>query len=169
MFLNGCAYLEARGRDALDMLDVGITVTDEPDFAFYVDFFNITPLGYSNVDGKVFGIGNRQAGLLDYTSHHWGVLLAGEDRELSGEFNSKDPHLTRNDHRDIAELPTYNSGLMKMSQDGNKPPSLQFAECQRGLHLGWIGIHMNVRPVDFLDFILGWTTLDIVGDDNIHE
>lgn len=171
VILNGCAYLKARGNDALDMVDIGITVTDkaEPDFALYLDFFNITPLGYSNVDGKVFGIGNRQIGLLDYTSHHWGLLIAGEDRELSGEFNSRDPHLTRPDHRDIEELPTYNSGIYRMASKGNPPPSLQFIECQRGIHLGWIGVHMNVRPLDIVDFILGWTTLDIIGDDNIND
>ncbi len=130
LFLNGCAYMEARGRDALDMFEIGITITDkaEPDFSLYFDFFNITPVGYSKVDGKVLGIGNRQIGWLDHSNHRWGLLLAGEDRETSGVFNPRDPHLTRADHRDVDELPTYNSGIGKMVAQGNPPPLVQFFE-----------------------------------------
>ncbi|MCP4688937.1 MAG: hypothetical protein GY859_12865 [Desulfobacterales bacterium] len=130
LLMNGCAYMEARGRDALDILEIGVTITDkaEPDFAFYFDFFNITPVGYAKVDGKVLGIGNRQIGWLDHSNQRWGLLAAGEERETSGVFNPKDPHLTRADHRDVAELPTYNSGVVRLASQGNPPPTLQFFE-----------------------------------------
>jgi hypothetical protein len=37
--------------------------------------------------------------------------------------------------------------------------------CRKNLHLGWIGVYNVCRPVDLVDFILGWGGLDIVGDD----
>ena len=34
-------------------------------------------------------------------------------------------------------------------------------------HLGWIGIVLNLRPAEMLDFILGWTIYDYVNDDKL--
>ena len=167
--VSGCTYFRARGRDALDMMDIGFTVTDKwsPDFSIYADFFQITPLGFTSIDGKVLGIGNRQIGLLDYENKSWGVLLWGSDWKGSGIFNPKDPRQARGDQRDATERPRFNTGIVRMLAQGNRPPTPTFIECDRGIHLGWIGFHFSVRPGDILDFILGWTTLDIMGDDDV--
>ena len=164
---NGCSYLRNRGLDALDIVDVGVTFTDKtsPDFAIFADFFSITPVGYSRIDGKVFGIGNRQIGWLDYEDRCWGVLLWGSEKKGSGKFNPKDPHQARVDQQDLKTRPRFNTGILRMSLQDNLPPLLQFLECDRCVHLGWIGVHATIRPFDLLDFILGWTTLDILGDD----
>ncbi len=164
---QGCAYMHARGRDAKDMLDIGITVTPrlKPDFALYFDFFNVLPLGYGRIDGINLGLGNGQIGALDFTYHNWGVLAVGAERKGSGQFNPDDPRQARPDQADLTERPRFDVGFVNAFKGEEPPPKMQFLECDRALHLGWIGIHATIRPVDIIDFILGWTTLDIVGDD----
>jgi len=171
LFVNGCAYLSNRGRDALDIMDIGITFNNDlkPRFGLYIDFFNILPLGYSNVEGKSFGIGNRQIGLLDFQHKSWGVIAWGSEQKGSGEFNPQDPHQARPDQAGESQRPRFNTGIVRMASEDNAPPVLQFLECDRVLHLGWIGIHATMRPFDIIDFILGWTTLDIMKDDNIQK
>ncbi len=34
-----------------------------------------------------------------------------------------------------------------------------------GATLGVVGFDIGFNPVEFVDFLLGWTTLDITGDD----
>ncbi len=165
---SGCTYMRDRGRDALDIVDVGVTVTDkwQPDFGLYVDFFQITPIGYTTIDGKVLGWGNRQIGWLDYHSHNWGVLAWGSEQKGTGEFDPRDPHQTQLDQVTATERPRFNTGIPRLiAQEKNRPPFLQFIECDRGIHLGWIGVHASIRPFDIVDFVLGWTTLDIMADD----
>ena len=164
---SGCAYMGDRGRDFLDITDFGITVTDkaQPDFGVYLDFFNITPLGYSMIDGKVLGWGNRQIGWLDYHDHNWGALVWGSEQKGTGAFVPRDPHQTRLDQVDAKAPPRFNAGIARLIAQDNRPPWLQFIECDRGIHLGWIGVHLTFRPFETIDFLLGWTTLDVMGDD----
>lgn len=167
---QGCSYMADRGRDAMDIMDIGITVTPEikPDFALYVDFFNMTPIGYSNVDGKVIGIAYRQAGWwMDYQTHNWGVLSHGSEKQGAGVFNPNNPHYARQDETYGEEWPRHDAGFVQVFTGDNPPPKLHYLECSRILHLGWVGIIWDIRPFDAVDFILGWTTLDIMHDDDI--
>lgn len=170
----GCTYLANRGRDAIDIVDIGLTVSKKPGFALYVDFFNITPVAVSHVDGTYLGIGNRQFGALDHKDRAWGALLWGSEQVNTGEFDPDNPHLISpgkvRQMREAGEplpeqAPRYNVGLVRMVAQDNSPPGPTFLSCRRTIHLGWIGIHNIMRPIDLLDFILGWTTIDIVGDD----
>ena len=167
----GCAYLRDRGNDAMDIIDVGVSVNDriKPQFALYFDFFNVIPFGYSNVDGKSLAIGKREIGFLDHQYHNWGVLAVGEELKGTGAFNPHDLHLVRPDQADLVERPQYDVGFVGAFSGEQSPPKRQFMECDRGLHLGWIGIHATMRPVDLIDFILGWTTLDIMQDDHWND
>ncbi|MCD6385073.1 hypothetical protein J7M23_04775 [Candidatus Sumerlaeota bacterium] len=167
--ITGCTYLRARGNDALDIIDVGITITDKwsPDFGIYADFFSLTPTGFTHIDGKMIGIGTRQAGLLDYKDDSWGVLVWGSERRGSGKFNPLDPHQARRDQQNAETRPRFNNGVIRMILKNNASPLPRFFECDHGIHLGWIGVYKICRPLDLIDFILGWTTLDILGDDHI--
>lgn len=170
----GCAYTQDRGRDALDIFDIGLTVSAKPGFAAHFDFFNITPVGFSHVDGWWLGIGQRQAGIMELRDRAWGVILWGSVQQRIGEFNPHHPYLMwRSTVREMEErgepLPTeaqrYNTGLVRMISQDNTPPPLTFTSCRRLFHFGWIGIGFNIRPVEFADFLVGFTTLDITGDD----
>jgi hypothetical protein len=168
LVVSGCAYMRDRGHDAMDIIDIGVTVNDKPmpRFALYFDFFNILPLGFSNVDGKVLGMGNRQAGFMDFEHQNWGVLAVGKEQKGSGVFNPNDPHQARPDQKDLTERPRYDVGFVGVGGE-EPPPDMQFLECDRALHLGWIGLHATMRPIDLLDFVFGWFTIDMMGDDGI--
>ena len=164
----GSAYMRNRINDALDIVDIGITVTprQEPDFAIFLDFFNFLPLGYADVNGKILGLGNRQAGWNDYEMQAWGVLAWGEKKLGTGKFNPLDPHQARINQRDLTARQKYDAGFIGSFAGKNPPPELWFMDCgPRIIHLGWIGLMETSRWADLIDFILGWTTLDILRDD----
>ena len=164
----GSAYMRNRLNDALDIMDIGITVTprQEPDFALFFDFYNFLPFGYASVDGKILGLGNRQVGWSDYEFHGWGALALGQRKFGTGKFNPADPHQARINQPGLTERQKYDVGFVGSFAGKNPPPELWFMDCgPRIIHLGWIGITETSRYADLIDFILGWTTLDILGDD----
>ena len=150
-------------------MDIGISVNDKwtPQFGLYFDFFNLTPIGFGHLDGKVLGIGNRQLGFMDYQNKSWGVLAYGHEKHGYGVFNSKDPEVVRPDQSDLTERPMFTVGGAGAFSGENRPPKLQFIECNRCIHIGWIGIQHTMRPAAILDFILGWTTFDLLGDNDL--
>lgn len=163
---SGCAYLHDRGNDAKHMFDIGVTLNTsaKPNFALYADFFNLTPLGYSKVDGILLGVGNGQIGALEHVSENWGVLAVGSERIGSGDFNPLDPRQARPDQADLDDWPRFDVGFVGAFKGDEPPPKMQFLQCERQIHLGWIGIHLAIRPLDIVNFIVGWTTLDLIGD-----
>lgn len=159
---SGCTYLGNRGRDALDIFDVGVLVSDHwrPDFAAFLNFWNLFPLGYAHVDGKLIGIGDGRAGIQQFRHlHSWGVLVWGAEQRSVGQLK---PGL---------EAPSrYDQGFLRLALGAeHKPPGHQYFDCDRTFHLGWIGIHLRIKLDDLADFILGWAGLDIMNDDRRPE
>jgi hypothetical protein len=173
---SGCTYMSKRGHDAADMFEIGVTTSREAQFAFHpIDYFNSIALGYSNVEGTYYGIGGRTVGRMPFKDKSsWGLLFWGRDNLNIGDFNPDDPHLAwRKEMKEMrekgiplpVERPEYNKGLITLIEHDNSPPPITYVQCRRNIHLGWVGIHASLRPLDIIDFILGWTTLDILGDD----
>jgi hypothetical protein len=164
---SGCNYLKNRGNDALDIADTGFIVNPhlKPQFGLYFDFFTFMPLGYSDIEAKGIGLGNRHAGYFDYTDERWGVLAWGSWTYGNGEFDATDPHQARDDQRDLTERPSFNTGFVRQFTQGEAAPLPQHFGCERMCMLGWIGFHFAPHPGDIVDFLLGWTTLDIFKDD----
>ncbi len=168
LFAAGCtrAYVQNRINDALDCLEPGITFSEKPGFVFFTDCFSILPLGYASVEGVKIGIGNRQVGRLNYVHESWGLFfLAGKYRQGVGQFNPLDPHQARKDQINETTWPTYTMGLVGLMADPDPRPLPAFLECDKTIHLGWIGVSLKYRYADLADFLLGFTTLDILGDD----
>jgi hypothetical protein len=166
--LAGCSYLKKRGNDASDVFDLGFTISKKPQFGLYLDWFNITPFGFSQIDGWLLGWGMRHAGTPGYQEHAWGVLLWGSEKCGIGPFNPKDPHQASSSYAGSKdERPRYDAGIIRLIAGENPPPLTHYIECNKGFHLGFIGVYNTCRPIEILDFVLGWTTLDIMGDDNI--
>jgi len=133
----GCTstYLADRANDAKDMFDPGITLSQKPGIALHLDFFNVMPLGYSHIEGKYLGVGNRQAGIMDIHDHTWGLLLCGSEELQIGKFDPRDPHQFHQDARKKLEakgaaLPTrtqaYKEGAAWLSENPTPPPWPQF-------------------------------------------
>ncbi len=155
---GGCSYMARRGNDALDIFDVGVLVSDHvrPDLAAFVNFWNVLPLGYAHVDGKLIGIGGRRAGILKFRHlDSWGVLAWGAEQRAVGE---PEPGMEG--------PPRYDQGFVRLALGAeHKPPGHQYFDCDRTFHLGWIGVHLRIKLDDLADFITGWAGLDIMGDD----
>lgn len=153
-FSSGCAYLKNRGNDALDVLDIGVTASKKPKFAFYASDLNIIAIGYSNVDGTLVGIGGREVGVMPVRHHAGCIVLYGYEQFGYEDFNMED-----------SESPEkWRVGIIALLE-GPPPPKGQIANVPRMLHLGWIGLAFNVRLGELADLILGLTTLDIMDDD----
>jgi len=178
LMTTGCTYMHHRGYDALRMFDAGITVTSHPCFAFYPgDYFNSTPIGYSGVHGTYYGFAHGQFGKLRFDDESWGALLWGSEELQIGDLNVNDPQeFAPEELKDLKEAgkpipttsPCYNVGAVRMLSEDNAPPPMSFIACRRNFHFGWIGVHLAMHPGNILDFLLGWTTLDLMGDDHLR-
>lgn len=167
---SGCAnYWHNRGKDASQIFDIGITVTPhlKPDFQAYIGFLGSIPIGVAYMDhATLLGAGNNQAGCLDYENKSYGLVLWGSAKQGCGEFDSKDPYQARSDQASLTERPRFNTGPVRILAQGDGPPPLGFVECDKGLHIGYVGILLNCRLLEIFDFLAGWTTLDFMGDDD---
>jgi hypothetical protein len=164
---SGCTYMQNRGNDLSDIFELGITYTPHvtPVFALYWNPFNTIGFGYVNVDpGDIVLLGwsDRQAGALDVDFHAWGRQRLGIGHQEPAAAGGAPPALgwsvTEPGH-------TYTTGFIGSWFGGDRPPGRTFGECPKLLSLGWIGVYANCSFLDFADFILGWTTLDIGHDD----
>ena len=150
---SGCTYLQNRGNDLSDVLDVGITVSKDPTFSAYIGFLNMLSLGYSNFDGTLLGLADRHFGATPARQHTYGLLFAGREQFGYGEaFKADDPN-----------SPTPWGAAI--AGRGERPPQRQIVNCPKLLHLGWIGITINCKFGELADFLLGWFGPDIMGDD----
>jgi hypothetical protein len=176
LLLPGCAnYWKNRGRDAKNIMEVGITTSKRPCFAFQPGaYFNITPLGVSYIRGSIHGLVADKFGTQPMKDFSWGVLLWGGRRLQLGEFDPHNPcmvspakvaALTAAGKPLPTEVSYYNEGILAMALLDNAPPPKSFFGCRRNIHLGWIGIFLGMHADEMGDFLLGWTTLDIMGDD----
>ena len=156
---TGCASLGERGRDALDIFDVGVLVSDHarPDIAAFMTFWNIFPMGYAQVDGKLIGIGAGRAGVMDFQHvHSWGVLAWGAEQHAVGDLGDSPDPPARCDQ-----------GWLRLALGAeNKPPRHTYYDCDRTFALGWIGLHLRIKLDDLADFVTGWFGMDIMDDDD---
>jgi len=151
---SGCTYLRYRGEDALDMIDIGVTLSTKPGFAAYYDFIPLIPVGVGYVDGYFVGVGGGRVGWMRHYEESIGLGLWGQEKVGFGEFSKEKPE-TLNFQR---------SGLAGMIH-GPFPGPDYLISCPHYLHVGWIGLVGSPRYLQGLDFALGWTTLDICSDD----
>jgi len=147
---SGCGYLQARGNDALDILDVGITVSKNPHVAIYTGFNSILTAGYSDMDGHLLGLGHQRFGALHMRYKAAGALLEGYEQVGYEDYTENDSNSPR----------TRGLGLGLLYRD--RPNSVsQALQCQKFVHLGWIGVNLNCKVGAILKFVVGLTTIDI--------
>lgn len=165
MFTSGCTYLKYRGQDAMDVIEIGVTFSSKPQFAFYASgpFVQIGTLGFGKVDGRFFGIGEGKASL--WGTHYessFGLLVWGEEL-LS--YNMTESQLAALAPQDT----DLTANFMRVGPIGfvqGPLPSLKyFVSCPHYIHLGWIGLAGNPRYLQMADFLLGWFMIDLCQDD----
>lgn len=164
---QGCAYLRDRGNDAKDMIDVGFTFSKEAHFALFYDFIPVIPIGYGDVEGNFFGLGGGE--FSKWAPHYeqsYGAILWGQEKVNFGTSQEELDAMSESERNEALNF--QRSGLIGMVQ-GPFPGPDYLISCPHYIHLGWIGVVGSPRYLQMLDFVVGWTTLDICGDDKREE
>ncbi len=160
--VQGCAYMHCRANDFLDIVDVGLTFTDTPQFAAYADAFSLVPVGYGDVQGNFIGIGEGQfCGWSTHREHSVGIIGWGHEEVGFGypDLNSLSP-----EEKERA-LNFQHVGVIGLYY-GPLPQSGYAFTCVHYLHLGYVGVVASIKWLQALDFIVGWTAFDICADDD---
>lgn len=164
--VQGCSYWQNRARDCGEMVDVGFSFSKKAQLALFYDFIPIVPIGYGRVDGEFVGLGG---GRLCWFSPHfersYGLILWGQEEVTFHKSLDELERMSREERDDV--LNYQRSGLVGMI-DGPFPGPDYLISCPHYIHLGWIGVVASPRYLEMLDFVLGFTTLDIGWDDLEH-
>jgi len=152
--LPGCSYLQQRADDAADMVDIGITWSNEPAFALYTNTPILVPIGWSRVDGYFAGLGGGQWGMTSLYESCSGILLWGTEQVAWHDYDVNKPE-------------TLNlQGVGPIAPMVGPFGSAAYVPAWSNyIHLGFGGLAFNARYMDMIDFILGWFGADIASDD----
>ena len=153
-FSSGCAYLEDRGNDALDIFELGVTTSEKPQLSIYAGVVNVITIGYAETDGTFYGLARRQVAAMPFRNRTVGYLLWGKEQLAYGDFNAADENSPE----------PWKVGQIGLVQ-GTRIPPHEMANCPKLLHLGWVGIQANCHFGELADFLLGWFGADIMSDD----
>lgn len=165
---TGCAqYWKNRLQDGADMIDVGLTFSKKPGFAVWYDFVPVVPVGVSYVDGWVVGLGGGKPALWKkHYQRHFGIVAWGQEEVAFGYNRADLQKMTEKQRKEVSHF--QRTGLGGLIQ-GPWPDADYMISCPHYVHLGWIGVIASPRYWQMLDFLLGFTTLDIGFDDDREE
>ena len=153
-------YFQNRYNDALQMVDFGISITDTPQVGLYWNSLDVLTFGYCNLDGHFVGWGGNQIGYTRLRAHCWGFGYAYEEIGW-GDYDETRPETM---YITNGGLPGY-----FMFWDDNIPqkiPAYSPACVHFFPHIAYVGLVWNARWYEILDFLVGFTTIDLAGDDN---
>jgi len=151
----GCSYCRHRADDAAEMIDLGVTVTDSPQVGLYWNSLDLFPVGYSHLDGWVAGVAGGQVGITRHYNRCWGFGYAREEMGWE-EF----------DPADEDTLHVRYSGVLGMALPPYRYDPAYTPACVHVFpHIAYVGLMWNARYYEMLDFVVGFTTIDLAGDD----
>ena len=156
LFLSGCVYFRDRVTDAAEIIDLGVTTSEMPRFSLYADGFSVLPVGWSNFDGAFAGLAAGYPGLSSAVHRSEGLIVYGTEQI------AYDPHYFNNDEPEYA--PEWRTGIIGF-MNGPLPPDKMLFSFPIQLHVAWLGAAFNFKPVESVDFILGFALIDIANDD----
>ena len=148
----GLRYFKYRGEDLAETFDIGLTFSKKPTISLYASVASLACLGYSNFQGHVLGMGGGQIGWIGHTNRCTGDIFTGSEQIVWHQG----PRWRHYNHP---------MGLDSILASGRFPPPAYFPACTHYVHLLFIGVVANAKYAEMLDFLLGFTTLDIACDD----
>jgi hypothetical protein len=164
--LSGCVYLVNRKNDAMDMFDLGILVSKKPGLAIYMNKPPVMPIGFSHVDGKLIGLAKSNFGVFDFREKSFGYLIGGSEQRGVGNYDPQNP---QDPKRYGAGAIGFLSHTTTFQNDPGKDETVARPRtqptCPMTLHLGWIGFEWGCKFWSMIDFVVGWTGIDIAHDD----
>jgi len=164
MASQGCAavgrYFQYRYHDFTQMVDGGFTFTTKPCIGLYWNSLDLLVAGYCNIDGYFLGWGGNQIGLTPVHSYCYGLIVSREEVGWGRDFDVNKPETMYIRYGGLAGLASIAGTGTSRGTPDYTPACVHFIP-----HIGFVGIVWNARWTQILDFVLGWTTLDIDGDD----
>jgi len=148
-------YLNNRGRDALDMFDIGFTFSTKPQFGLYANCPFTVPIGGAKVDGYYAGIGGGKIGVVEHHQDAVGLIVTGHEKVTWGSPDSDEGESGGD----------YKVGFLGLNTDMEGNPVYR-PQCTHYLHLGFLGLTGNINYKEIPDFFLGWAGIDICRDDS---
>jgi len=145
---TGCAYLGHRARDLSDIVTLAAETRKVSCVARV-----ILPLGFSTAEGSGFGLREGYMGRYEYSEN---VCMTPIGGYCELDFTPA------NDYREKAyslEIPGDRGG-----SGDNDEFWLQCLNVQVSIGL-YYGVRAGLNLAEAVDFVLGWTTLDILKDD----
>ncbi len=170
----GCAnvatYLEHRYNDLCEVADVGLTITDTPQWGLYWNSLDVFPIGVSHLDGWFVGFGGGQIGITRHYNRCWGlgygeeIIGWGSHLGEVGEVDESSDKVikTRSGWIGIA---TWLLGIDVTDSGFDLSPNYRPACVHFVPHIAYVGFVWNARYFEFIDAMLGFFTLDPSGDD----
>ncbi|MBM4038648.1 MAG: hypothetical protein FJ290_09050 [Planctomycetes bacterium] len=153
--LSGCTYLRHRGEDAADMFDMGVTWSGKPYLSLHMCLLGLASVGGGEMEGGFAGLGNGAFGSQRHFHRNVGLLTWSRCELAWGDnFDPAKPET----------IESFEIGPVGWAEKPRRKPPYAFA-CTKYFHLGFVGLVNNVRFAEIADFLLGWTTFDLCGDD----
>jgi hypothetical protein len=143
---SGCAYFGDRGRDLADVVTVSVE-----DHKYGCSALVILPLGLEYANGHGYGLRDGYAGAYQYSEN---VLTFGYAALWYARFQP--------------DMDTRGKSYSSTSSPHPNPPvDKPFLYCGTvGASIGlYYGIRVGVNWLELTDFLLGWTTCDVLLDD----
>jgi hypothetical protein len=152
-------YAKYRAQDALEMVDVGFSITTTPQIGLYWNSLDALTFGYCKLDGYFLGWGGNQIGFTRLHAHCWGLGYAYEEIGW-GDYDLTDPktlYITN------GGIPGY--FLFWVPGIPQKIPAYSPACVHFFPHIAYVGLVWNARWWEILDFLVGFSGIDLSGDD----
>jgi hypothetical protein len=157
---TGCTYLRYRVQDAAEMVDIGVTLSYKPGLALWAAApFSLGAGIGGYVDGYMVGLGGGHPFFVRHKLSAIGVLVFGFEELGWGPYDKKDPATFYRTYQGVLGIPLS----FGMARPAYMPT------CNHEIHLFFVGLVGNLRYMEILDFLVGFTTLDIAGDDGDGE
>jgi len=155
---TGCTYWQHRLDDALEMADIGVTVSYKPGFALWIaaPFSLFAGIG-GHVDGYLIGLGGGEPFFTRHYLNASGMLVVGREEIGWGDFDIKDPSTLYETYQGVLGIPVS----LVTARPAYVPT------CNHEIHVLFLGAVGNLRYMEILDFLVGFTTIDIAGDDGV--
>ncbi len=118
---SGCGICSRdRFADFARTMDVGVTLSGDPQFAFYMSFESALAVGYADFDGTLIGWGGGRFGAVPHHMKAWGILVWGDEQVGWGDYDPDDPSTLERMRVGLVGLP---SGLITGYTDSYHVPT----------------------------------------------
>jgi len=119
--VSGCATCsEDRIADFARMMDVGVTFSKNPQFAFYMTFESALSVGYADFDGTLVGWGGGRFGAMPHHMKAWGAVVWGDEQVGWANYDPDDPSTLERMRVGVVGMP---SGLISGYTDSYHVPT----------------------------------------------